>query len=184
MDPPTLTRYRRPFFLAPLWLTFLGALLVLAVAFSLYRSAGTTVVLLVRAAEKDAATIADPPISPEGEERAQRLAHLLGEDGSGIDAIYVSDERRSQQTAAPLAERLHRAPVVFASADAGAAADRLLHEQRGGTVLVIAGSAGFLALLRTLGDREVTTPAQEEAGVMYLLSIPTFGRTHLVRLKL
>ena len=76
MDPPALTRDRRPFFLAPLWLTFLSALLVFALGFSLYRSAGTTVVLLVRAASEDTASIADPPISPEGEERAQRLAHL------------------------------------------------------------------------------------------------------------
>jgi phosphohistidine phosphatase SixA len=184
MDPPALTRDRRPFFLAPLWLTFLSALLVFALGFSLYRSAGTTVVLLVRAASEDTAIIADPPISPEGEERAQRLAHLFGEDGTGIDAIYVSDERRTQQTAAPLIERLHRAPVVFASTAATATADRLLREHGGGTVLVIAGGASFPALLRTLGDREARTPAPEEAGVMYMLSIPTFGSTHLVRLKL
>ena len=87
----------------------------------------------------------------------------------------MSDERRTQQTAAPLIERLHRAPVVFASAAATATADRLLREHGGGTVLVIAGGASFPALLRTLGDREVRTPAPEEAGVMYLLSIPTFG---------
>jgi phosphohistidine phosphatase SixA len=184
MDPPALTRDRRPFFLAPLWLTFLSALLVFALGFSLYRSAGTTVVLLVRAAGEETATIADPPISPEGEERAQRLAHMFGDDGTGIDAIYISDERRTQQTAAPLAERLHRAPVVFASAAATATADRVLREHGGGTVLVIAGGASFPALLRTLGDREIKTPAADEAGVMYLLSIPTFGHTHLVRLKL
>ena len=63
MDPPAITRYRRPFFLAPLWLTFLGALLLAVLGYTVYRSAGITVVLLVRATDKDPGTIADPPIS-------------------------------------------------------------------------------------------------------------------------
>lgn len=183
MDPPAITRYRRPFFLAPLWLTFLGAIAVGALAFAAYRSAGTTVVVLVRAADRAPGTIADPPISPEGEESAQRLAQMFGADGAGIDAVYVSDERRSQQMVAPLAERLHRVPVVFASGDAGAAADRFLREHSGGTVLVVAGGASFPQLLRELADVGATPP-HVEAGVLYLVSIPTFGRTHLVHLRL
>ena len=92
MEPPAITRHRRPF-LAPLWLTLLAVLLLAALGIGLYRSAGTTVVLLLRPGDKDPGTIADPPISPEGEERAQRLARLLGEPrpGLGLDAIYVSD---------------------------------------------------------------------------------------------
>ena len=71
---------------------------------------------LVGPVEKDPGTIDDPPISPEGEARAQRLAQMFGGGGSGrIDAIYVSDDRRAQQTAAPLAERLHLTPVVFSA---------------------------------------------------------------------
>ena len=77
MQAPAITRRRRPF-LAPLWLTLLAGLVIVALGFSFYRDAGTTVVLLVRPAEKDPGTIADPPISPEGEERAQHLARMFG----------------------------------------------------------------------------------------------------------
>src|SRR5262245_15195713 len=98
MEAPAVTRYRRPF-LAPVWLTLLAIGLAFALAFGVYRSADTTVVVLVEPAERDAGTIDDPPLSPDGEQRAQQLAQLLGETaGVGrLDAVYVSDSRRAQQ---------------------------------------------------------------------------------------
>lgn len=183
MDPPAITRYRRPFFLAPLWLTFLGVLLLALLGYAVFRSAGTTTVLLVRASDKEPGTIADPPISSEGEERAQRLAQLIGPAAPAIDAVYVSAERRSQQMAAPVAARLGRTPLVLAGADPAAAASRVLREHGGGTVLVIAGGPGFAQLLHELADVAPGVAAQDEAGALYLINIPTFGRTHLVRLK-
>jgi broad specificity phosphatase PhoE len=192
MEAPAITRYRRPFF-APLWLSLLAAVVVLgAIGLVLYRGAGSTVVLLVRPAEKGPGTIADPPLSPEGEARAQRLARMFGDAApvGALDAIYVSDDRRAQQTAAPLAERLHRAPVAFAAADVGALAGRLLHEHAGGAVLVIASGASFGQLLHALGEADLPggdadLPAgHEDADVMYLVSVPGFGRVRLVRLRL
>src|SRR5256886_4166199 len=78
MDPPAITRHRRPF-LAPLWLTLLAIVVVGAGAVTVYRSATTTVVLLVRPVEKQPGSIDDPPLSPEGEQRAQRLAQMFGD---------------------------------------------------------------------------------------------------------
>ena len=117
MEPPGITRYRRPF-LAPLWLTFLVALIGGGVLFATWHGATTTLVVLARPAEKDPGTIDDPPLSAEGEERAQRLARMFGAAlrAGTVDGLYVSDERRAQQTAAPLAERLHRSAVVFGAA--------------------------------------------------------------------
>jgi probable phosphoglycerate mutase len=53
---------------------------------------------------------ADPALTPNGHEQAQRLAARLGT--AGIDAIYVSTLRRTAQTAAPLAGLLGLAPQV------------------------------------------------------------------------
>jgi broad specificity phosphatase PhoE len=185
VEAPAVTRHRRPF-LAPLWLGLLAALVVVFVGLTLYRNAGTTVVLLVRTPEKDPATIADPPLSAEGEERAQRLARLFGDApaGVGLDAVYVSDDRRAQQTAAPLAERLHREPTVFAGTEATRTAGRLLQEHAGGAVLVIAGGNSFAQMLRRLGGTEAAVAAAEEPDVVYLLSIPSYGRARLLRLRL
>src|SRR6201988_5326646 len=99
MDPPVITRHRRPF-PEPLWLPLLAVLAIGGVAVVFYRSATTTVVLLVPAMEKEPGTIDDPPLSPEGEQRAQHLARMFGDvDGGGrLDAIYVSDDRRARQS--------------------------------------------------------------------------------------
>jgi 2,3-bisphosphoglycerate-dependent phosphoglycerate mutase len=53
---------------------------------------------------------ADPALTPNGREQAQRLADRLAT--AGIDAIYVSTLRRTAQTAAPLAARLGLAAQV------------------------------------------------------------------------
>jgi broad specificity phosphatase PhoE len=184
MQAPAITRHRRPF-LAPLWLILLAGLVIVALGFSFYRDAGTTVVLLVRPAEKDPGTIADPPISPEGEERAQHLARMFGQagDGAGLDAIYVSEDRRAQQTAAPLAERLHLTPVIFGGAAAPAVADRLLREHAGGSILVIASGAAFPQMLHALSGAELPLGAADAGESLYIVSVPSVGRTRVVRVR-
>jgi len=185
MGPPGITRHRRPF-LAPLWVTLLGVLLVAAIAWVFYRGGATTVVVLVRPVEKDPGAIDDPPLSPEGEARAQRLAQMFGGSGGGgrIDLIYESDERRAQQTAAPLAERLHRAPVVFSSSGAQAAAARALREHPGGTVLVVATGPVLAQMVRELSGVAAPAAAADESDLIYIISVPRYGRAHLVRLRL
>src|SRR5256885_3055175 len=88
MDPPAITRHRRPF-LAPLWLTLLAIVVIGAVAVTFYRSATTTVVLLVRPVEKQPGSIDDPPLSPEGEQRAQRLAQMLDRKSTRLNSSHL-----------------------------------------------------------------------------------------------
>jgi probable phosphoglycerate mutase len=52
----------------------------------------------------------DPPLSPVGEQQAQALADRLA--GEAPDAIFVTGLARTVQTAAPLAARLGREPVI------------------------------------------------------------------------
>ncbi len=54
----------------------------------------------------------DPALSAEGHEQAKRLAERLAT--AGLDAIYVTNLRRTAQTAAPLAARLGLTPQVEA----------------------------------------------------------------------
>ncbi|HUJ53757.1 MAG TPA: phosphoglycerate mutase family protein [Steroidobacteraceae bacterium] len=184
MEPPVITRHRRPF-LAPLWGILLAALAIGAVAFALYRSATTTLVFLVQPVEKDPGTIADAPVSPEGEERAQRLAHMFGDSGGAgrVDAVYVSDDRRALQTGAPLIERLHGAPVVFSAADAGAAAARAVREHRGGAVLMIVTGPALAEVAHELAGAQLPAAARDDPDLICVVSIPTFGRAHLVRFR-
>lgn len=56
----------------------------------------------------------DPALDPRGREQAVRIADRLATstDGLDISAIYVTNLRRTAETAAPLAERLGLVPVV------------------------------------------------------------------------
>jgi phosphohistidine phosphatase SixA len=182
MEPPGITRHRRPF-LAPLWLTFLAVLVAAGAAWMLYRSATTTVVFLVRPPEKEPGSIADPPMTAEGEARAQRLADMFVPVPGGLDAVYVSDDRRAQQTAAPLVERLHHGPAVFKSGEAAAVAARALHEHGGGTVLIVADTVASERILRELTGRQPAAAGADEADALYIISVPTLGKAHLTRVK-
>ena len=186
MEPPGITRHRRPF-LAPLYLSVLVAAVLFALGWVLYSQANTTVLFLVRPVEKAPGSIDDPPVSPEGEARAERLAHMFGADMPGaarLDGIYESDDRRAQQTAAPLIERLHRAPVVvFPIAEARATAARALREHRGGTVLVIVSGAGLAEIVQELSGI-ATPPTADDADSVYVVSVPSIGQAHLARFRL
>jgi broad specificity phosphatase PhoE len=184
MEAPAVTRRRRPF-LAPLWLILLAAVTVGAIAWSAYRSAGTTLVVLVRSPERQPGTIADPPVSPDGEARAQRLARLFGEGGRtlSLEAIYASDDRRAQQTVAPLAERLHRAPLVFSAGDIGAAAARVLREHGGGRVLVVGAGDSVAQMAQVLAGADAARAVSSDPDALYVVSIPSFGHAQLLRIN-
>ncbi len=57
----------------------------------------------------------DPPLNARGRQRAELLADFLQDIDvvAGVNAIYASDKRRTQETAAPLAKRLNL-PVEIA----------------------------------------------------------------------
>ena len=183
MEPPVVTRRRRPF-LALVWVTILGGLIAAGIGLAVFGSARTTVVVLVRPVEKELGTIDDPPLSPEGEQRAQRLAQMFGaaKGAGGLDALYVSDVRRAQQTAAPLADRLGIRPVVVAANDVVGAAARVMREHDGGTVLIIASGNTLPQLVRELSGLEIGIN-EDEPNTLYIVSLPTFGHPNMLRLK-
>ena len=186
--PAVINRHRRPFLL-PVWLSFaaLFALFLAAlVTFFIYRSATTTtVVVLARHAENAVSSIQDPPLSEEGEQRAQRLAQMFGRGkGEGkIDAIYVSGARRAQQTAAPLAERLGKQVIVVPAADTKGLVSRVMHEHDGDTVLIVGQSNTVPELIHELADIDVPPIGDDEFDTLYVLSIPSFGHASLLRME-
>ena len=183
MEAPGITRSRRPF-LAPLWLTLLALLLAAGIAYALYRDATTTVVVLASVGDKEPGTIDDPPISTEGEQRAERLAEMFAPGGGvgRLDALFVSGERRAQQTAAPLVELLHLAPTVFEAREAGAVAAGLTRGHEGAAILVVGGSAAVQQFLRELAGAGSAAGAGPP-DLLYIVSVPTFGRPRVLRLK-
>jgi broad specificity phosphatase PhoE len=186
---PSLTRRRRTF-LAPLWLVWLlvmGVILLVGAAFVNWRSATTTTVVLVRHAEKEFGAISDAPLSPEGEHRADRLANMFGDDEKfgRLRRIYVTNTRRTQQTALRLSQRLGiNSEVVDAKTDSSELARRVLGENRGGRVLVVGHSNTVPELVKALSGADAVPPiGEEEYDTMYIVTVPSIGRASVLRLK-
>lgn len=176
---------RRPL-LTPVWLTLLFGVLVVAAAAWLWSSQTTTTVIVVRHAEKELGTIDDPPLSQAGEQRAAELARVFGDKSSvaAIDRIFVSDTRRAQRTAAPLAQRLGLTPVVYPGRDVEALARRIESGLRGHRIFVVGHSNTVPELVHALAPR-VTVPAMPdgEYDTIYIATIPTLGPVTVLRLK-
>src|SRR5438477_10644022 len=73
------------------------------------------IVVIVRHAEKAANGGNDPDLSSAGRARADALARILKE--SDITAIFATEFKRTQETAAPTATSAHVTPTVVAAKD-------------------------------------------------------------------
>jgi phosphohistidine phosphatase SixA len=114
-----------------------------------------TIYYVIRHTERNPGT--DPPLNPEGEARARRIAELLG--GTGFDEVIVTSFLRNRQSAEPIAAQtgvpVTVAPLTMTSwpdfgVDVGTW--QLEREVAGSTYLMIGHSGGYnTALLRTLG---------------------------------
>jgi broad specificity phosphatase PhoE len=179
---------RRPF-LTPIWLSAIGALAILSVAiFALWVwfTANSTVVIVIRHAEKETISAADPPLSAAGEARAALLERMLGQaKGAGrLDAIYTSSALRNRMTAAPLAAQLGIVPIVAPADDTKGLARRIVRENSGKRVLVIGHVNTVPGIVAALSGRSDIPPMDEkEFGTMYIVTVPRIGRANVLRLS-
>jgi phosphohistidine phosphatase SixA len=185
-ETPTLMRRRRPF-LAPIWLLAVFGVVVLAAAFAYWRAATSTTVVLIRHAEKQVGAISDAPLAPAGEVRATRLAQMFGDAApfGRVQKIYVTDTRRTQQTAAGLAQRLGLTPeIVTAKTSSDELARKVLRENRGGRALVVGHSNTVPEIVAALASADdVPAIADDEFDTLYVVTVPTIGQASVLRLK-
>jgi broad specificity phosphatase PhoE len=121
----------------------------------------------------------DPPLSATGETRAAMLAAMLGD--AGIRAIYVTEFRRTQDTARPLAERLGLPARTVASGSTGELVGRLRGEHASDIVLVVGHSNTVPAIIKALGGPDVTI-ADNEYDNLFIV-VPGTGALTRIRFK-
>jgi broad specificity phosphatase PhoE len=159
----------------------LAALLLTAIAPSL--GAQATAVVLVRHAEK-ASAAGDPDLSAPGQARAEALSAVLA--AFPVQAIFVSQYRRTLQTAAPTAEALHVVPVAIPVADgleahaaAMAAAIRGLPPRS--AALVVGHSNTLGPIIKALGGPLVPDLCDAEYATIFVLEMPPGKPVRLLR---
>jgi phosphohistidine phosphatase SixA len=146
----------------------LAALLVLVAA----PAWAQTTVFIVRHAERadhvaGAAAETDPALSDAGRARAESLAAMLKD--AGVRSIFVTQYKRTQQTAAPLARALGITPVEVGSRELEPLAGRI--RAAAGSVLVVGHSNSVPNLLNTLGFDAVIEIADDEYDNLFVVTL-------------
>jgi broad specificity phosphatase PhoE len=176
-------------FLIPIWLTAIGAVAIFSVAVValwVWFTANSTIVIVIRHAEKESVSAPDPPLSAAGEARAALLARMFGEPqgGARLDAIYISSALRNRMTAAPLAARLGIVPIVAPSDDPKGLAHRVVRENSGKRVMIIGHVNTVPGIVAALSGRsDIPQIDEKEFGTLYIVTVPRIGHANVLRLS-
>jgi len=135
------------------------------------------VIFIVRHAEKASASDKDPDLSLEEQKRADALARILKD--SQINSVFVTEFKRTQETAAPTAKAAHVSPTEVPSKDIAGLAGKL----RGlnGNALVVGHGNTIPDLLKALGvATPVSIPDDDYAEIFAVLvgDTPQLLRLH------
>ncbi len=152
-----------------------------------FESQATTTIIFFRHAEQTSHDEADPPLSEAGQRRVAELTRQLVDADvvAGIDAIYSTPYIRSLETARPLADQLDLPINTYAVDDTEEVLDTILKNHKGKIILVIGHSNTLPVMIANLGaSKNVPAIAKYEFDNIYIISIPWFGKTKTIRLRI
>jgi phosphohistidine phosphatase SixA len=150
---------------------FVRSMLSLFISASVFATAAVAqppTIFLVRHAERAAISgrvPSDTGLSPAGQDRAQHLAEALKD--AKITAIYTSEFKRTQETAAPLAQSLGIRAEVIPGDDLRRLVAKLKASQ--GNVLVIGHSNTLPQIINALGVSSRVTVAESDYDNLFLV---------------
>ena len=158
----------------------LGAVVVFAYFATFSRP--LTTVILVRHAEKNIEpNNPDPDLSPAGQLRAQELVRVLG--AAGVNAIYGTQYKRTQQTARPLADRLGLPVNIIDAKKTQDLVNSIRTTNRGQTVFVAGHSNSVPEIITALGGGSFPEIPDSEYDNMFIVTIYKSGSAKVTKIK-
>lgn len=140
-----------------------------------FNANGQTTIFIVRHAEKADAT-KDTDLSEAGRSRADVLAKTLRD--AGITAIYTSEFKRTQETAAPLVKALGITPTNLAAKNVDALVAKLRASP--GNALVVGHGDSIPILIKALGISEPVSIAEHDYDNLFVVTLT--DKPKLIRL--
>ena len=135
------------------------------------------IIFIVRHAEKTSAARKDPDLSLQGRKRADALAGILKD--SQITSVFVSEFKRTQETAAPIAKAAHVTPRVVSANDIRPLIEKL--RALNGNALVVGHSNTIPDLLKALGIAAPVTIPEDDYTEIFAVVVgdsPQLVRLH------
>jgi 2,3-bisphosphoglycerate-dependent phosphoglycerate mutase len=177
--PEPLTRTRTIVVFSLLALIF-GAVIVFAY-FSTFARPVTTVIVVRHAEKNIEPSNPDPDLSPAGQARAQEIARIFGD--SGVQAIYATQYKRTQQTVTPLASRLGLPVVSVDAKQSSELTRRILSNNRGQTVFVAGHNNTAPEIVNLLSGENYPQIPESEYDNMFIVTIYRFGKAKVLKVK-
>ena len=151
-----------------------------------FESQATTTVIFVRHAEKATIPADNPGLNEAGKRRAAELARQLVDADviAGIDAVYSTSYRRTEETVQPVATALNLPITPYDASNTETIMDEIVREHKGKIILVVGHSNTVPALIGNMGaSKNVPEINETEYDNIYIVSVPWFGKTKTIRLR-
>ena len=146
----------------------------------------TTTIIFVRHAERALEPADDPGLNEAGRRRVAELTRQMidADVVAGIDAIYSTPFRRTQETVQGVADALDLPVHIYSPDDNEAVLKTILKSHKGQIILVVGHSNTLPTLIADLGASKKVPPIHDgEYDNIYVVSIPWFGKTKTIRLR-
>ena len=158
----------------------LGAVVVFGY-FATFRRPVTTVIL-IRHAEK----VVDPnnpdvDLSPAGQARAQELVRMFGD--AGVNAIYATQYKRTQETVKPLADKLGLPVNQFNSKNTTDLVAQIRAQHTGQVIFVAGHNNTVPEIIAALGGPTFPVIPEAEFDNLYIVTVYRTGKAKVVKLK-
>ncbi len=163
-----------------MFFALLGAVVVFAY-FATFSRPVTTVILVRHAEKKIEPNNPDPDLTPEGLERAQEIAREFGE--AGINAIYATQLKRTQQTVKPLSDRTSVPITIVEASKPDEIVKGIQTTNRGQTVFVAGHNNTVPAIVSSLTGETYPLIPESEYDNLYVVTIYRFGKAKVLKLK-
>jgi phosphohistidine phosphatase SixA len=147
---------------------------------------GTTIVA-VRHAEKSTDDPKDPSLSEAGQQRARDLSVVLKD--AGVTDVYVTQYKRTRQTAEPLAQASGISIVerpINATNSATYAQDlarEILTRSAGKSVLIVGHSNTVPDIVKALSGSAVPPIGDAEYDHIFVVTVPAVGAPRVMQLR-
>jgi phosphohistidine phosphatase SixA len=158
----------------------LGAVVVFAY-FATFSRPVTTVILVRHAEKKLEPNNQDPDLAPEGVERAQEIARMFG--NTGLNAIYATQYKRTQQTVKPLSDRTGMAVTLLESSQTDELVKRIQTSLRGQTIFVAGHNNTVPKIASELSGENFPVIPESEYDNLFIVTIYRFGKAKVIKLK-
>ena len=151
-----------------------------------FESLATTTVLLTTHTEIRSDLQKNPGLTDEGAKRAKALQRVLSSVDvvSGIDVIFATQHRATQETAEPISRNLDVPITIFDTGDIQQLISNIMSNHKGKIILVITHPDVLPELVVELqGSKKINPSSLQDLDQLFIVTVPWFGKVKTLQLQ-